>query len=601
MLLPKHQVEKQLTTTSTMLVFCFRALFLSIVVKASQSPRISQRNISPKNYRISSEFDTEIHVDDSAALDKGRVSDGIGGTYTKVSSVGTKEQSLCFQQMEQNCGVDWSLSSQWKRNGVGTIRYLFVFNRKSDATAPQRWIIGSFTTRTGPEGTIIYPDIKLDTELQLHAINSAREPSPGKKVDTQQTLGNQRSLPVLDITQSGIAMDPHRVQIEQKLKESQRLVAQTQSELFQANSEIQRKEAHLTAQRKYVADIEKDRKSQIDKVKKLQNDDERLRSSLAPAQADKKVLEEQLQSQAITFNEMEKQIKQLKAEAVMEKNRKQSEQTSNDQMSRIEDLVRENKRLRMDLDAQQQSQSASAADRDALQTSLDAIRNERDRLLEARKQHHCVTMNIEEQRDAAKRELEESRTENVHLKSQLSRMPTEEAHDSDLPSTENGSHNPTSDEEGEKESKSPALWCCISAVVATLMVLLIGCIYHRHRLRKQQKEIMRLHRVISINKHNRNTDVIVDMVPNKKTMFNEGKKDQELQSPRKMDGDVTDPKCGESFNDLVQNMDEVQGVMMDDIMDQMVTEGAEESDKDQRHFDESGAGEGQVVTGAPSE
>ena len=47
-------------------------------------------------------------------------------------------------------------------------------------------------------------------------------------------------------------------------------------------------------------------------------------------------------------------------------------------------------------------------------------------------------------------------------------------------------------------------------------------------------------------------------------MCNEGKKDQELKSPRRMEMIATNRKNGEreSFHDLVQNMDEVQGVMM---------------------------------------
>ena len=287
--------------------------------------------------------------------------------------------------------------------------------------------------------------------------------------------------------------------------------------------------------------IEEQRKSQSIIAK----ENERLKETIISIEADRNKLAGDLHSQITAFQE----------------ERERFQKTSREQLIQIESLNGVKEHLRGEINEQHQCHL------DIAEGHIQQIQS-----LQAK---------LEESKVALRLQQDEAEKENAQLKSQLFWMQNKEAND-------------------PPQQPNAVIWCCISAVVATMVVLLIGCIYHRRRLRKEQKESMRLYRVISINKNNRETDVIIDTCPGKKTMFSEGKKDQEPNSLQIMGRNVTDPKCGESFNDLVQNMDEVQGVMMDDIMDQMVTEGAEESGKDERHIDEDGAHEGHVVTGAPS-
>lgn len=183
---------------------------------------------------------------------EGTVSDGLGGTYTKVSD------PLFRQEMERQCGNQWSILGQWKRN-QGTSRYLFVFNQKEDVISnAQRWIIASFgyKTGTGRKPKEIAPYTIMDTAKpqctdsfvkskfsiskqteqseQSHATSSARKSNsklaPIQKQDTPETQDNERSLDVLSHSlgkaetkiraqsEQIIAMNAHRIQLEDRLK-----------------------------------------------------------------------------------------------------------------------------------------------------------------------------------------------------------------------------------------------------------------------------------------------------------------------------------------------------------------------------------------------
>ena len=193
----------------------------------------------------------------------------------------------------------------------------------------------------------------------------------------------------------------------------------------------------------------------------------------------------------------------------------------------------------------------------------------------SQKEHQEQINTITEERDTAISALQESRIEIDRLKSQLFEA-TNRTHSANQSSNQM--------EHNDKDWKSLVFWCCIFGVIYVLVMFFIFCIYHRHRLRKDQREIDRLQTVVSLNSVHRKQgkeSAILGGILGREKVHNEGKQNQDLNAkyPIKERGDGTNSKYGESFGDLVQNMDGVQGAMMNDIVDEIVTEGQEESNE----------------------
>ena len=108
---------------------------------------------------------------------------------------------------------------------------------------------------------------------------------------------------------------------------------------------------------------------------------------------------------------------------------------------------------------------------------------------------------------------------------------------------------------------------------------------------------MRLQRVISINRENHRKDKIVELVDAERVRT---ERDQRESSP--VVGEENEVRnaetsgYGESFGDLVQNMDGVQDVLMDGIMEEMETEGRESDGQNHNEDQHSLAEEGYAVT-----
>ena len=535
-----------------MLIFLLGTFIFALVTATSQS---SSYEITAEKHRITKE-DTGIYVRASANIAQGTTEEGIGGHYTALVSPKTSSELVFFEKMRQECASRWTLMGQWKRN-QGGYRYLLVFNSKSQGTAPrQRWIIASFTNRgTGRGDSDIEPDIILDTgkprkadsyikfsiskpTVQSHASGSARESAPVERMDTQQHPDIGRRA----------------------LKEAQdELQAQTQKMIA------------IAAHRDRLDDT----------LKRNQHLWDQTQSELL-AKVDSANSEIEKLNHRITAKD--------KSLVEVKRGGNHHQKCRREQLTGIEELKRDNKQLR------EQHQRKQIQQQEYYEAE---IQKYQEQLLQAQKELHDELLHITQERDSAKRELEVSRLQNVQLESRLLEMESKEPDDSVPSSNDDKPRNSASNNDSPSlQWKSPILWCCISAVIVMLVVILSFCIYHRRRLRKKQEETTRLHRIISINKNNRNRDVTIDIAPK----LIEGKEDQEPNTPPRVERNVTNPKRGEreSFNDLVQNMDEVQGVVMDDIMDQMVTEGAEENEYDQKNLQSDDAAEGYVVTGAPT-
>lgn len=582
-----------------MLNSCLRTFLISTIVLAAD-----RKAFLPQHFEITN-ADKEIFVEVPAAMAQGRLLEGISGTYAQLITTRTQAEPLFFQLVEQDCGTRWSRTGQW-RTTREPARYLFVFNARSQAGSRrvrQRWIIASFDNKGGHIEHLIRFDTETvrlgDSSVKFsvlkhkplqHATNTASNSGPGQRPITPVVQSDLRSVEGLSqalqdaetklIAQSGTlaSISAHRDRLQQKVDEIQ---VQLSENSGSANSQIEHSQNQIAVDHKAKSSMEDEMaqwkdvmRDQLKEIGKLRRERDGLRNAQALAEQHQKSLQSRMDSKESVIGQLTAEIKVLKQSFTQVlQDRDEYQKAWNDQMIAVDDRDRQIRNLNDLINQQQNYQPEQSED----------------------------IVNIRLERNEAKSELEVSRQEIAELKSRLSEMQLGKADVSDESSNDNEPPNSASNNirsfgsEGKAEQwKSPIIWCCISAVVVTLVVLLIFCIYHRRRLRKEHEETMRLHRVISINKSNRNRDVIVDMFPNKRKMVNEGKKDQEMI--------VTNGKRGEreSFNDLMQNMDEVQEVLMDDIMDEMVTEGGEQNQMDERHPLVDGSGEGQVVTGTPT-
>lgn len=361
-----------------MLAFYLRAYLVSITVTASQSPRVSRRDIVPRNYRISSK-DTEINVQDSSALDKDRVPFGIAGTYTKLSSVGTNGEALFLQYMQEKIG-HMTLIGQWRRDQTaGAARYLLVFNQQSFrgslllATEPQRWIIASFRASTLPHGLKVDPNIKFDTEeprkgdsrITLHASISTSESVPAPdQPGARQTQDDEWSVPrlsqklreVQDQLKAQTAkvdeMNGRRVQLEHSVAEKQALVDQTRAELSSANTEILHLRDRLVAQ----DELSENAQSANSKIEKLQN-------QIAAHCESKSSLEHEMAQLKEVMSDQRNKIDELRTAQVLA-----NEHVHEDALQSI-------------IDSKQSEIDEKTAEIKALQQSLVVVSGERDQLI----------------------------------------------------------------------------------------------------------------------------------------------------------------------------------------------------------------------------
>lgn len=509
----------------------------------------------------------EILVDDSLAIGKGsRSLEEVAGTYKKRTiKSGSFAEERHFDQMRLEAGSDMQMIGQWKRT-YPKARYLLGFTPKSTRTMfITRWMITSYTisrsragqssndnTVSNQDNRIIcdtgrdrstFPNLREIPESPMHASNSA--------TDSTQPIQKQDDLRGIDVLSQGLF--PSEIQMKE-LRDEMKLKSQELAAIV-IDRDLLRKclqETQLELRKKLKANDP----PKVSEVTRMREEIQRLNQDLAAVVIERDISVNSLKEQTVEN----------------------------------ESLNQKNSRLIQRFDEQQREHSKATAD-------YDNLVQQREQLLVTQEEQKNKIITIGVERDTSSAALEKTSTENAHLASQLveaneriSKMLMKEANDAEGASVSN-QDNGSRCEDGDEKSTSPVVWCCITVAVVILVVLLIFCIYHRSRLGKEKEEVMRLKRVISINKNHRTGDVIIDTFLGPKRTDIEGNQNKEPKLPEGEGRNVEKLRHGESFNDLMQNIDEVQGVMMDDIMDEMVTEGAEENNK----------GEGCLPTGASSD
>ena len=395
---------------------------------------------------------------------------------------------------------------------------------------------------------------------------------------------------------------------EARLSEQERC-AEIQKELVTANSEIEKlKEMNKSPVKSPIEnESEMQRKNeelyrlvtvQGKEIQKLQH----LQGNLVSAEQDKITLNDEIGNMV----EIIKGLQQ--SQSAIEDDRHRIDDTKRklvDQIAaagqenqRVNHLIKvqwKNKRQSKDtIDSQQSTISTMSEQIKTLESSLSRIQSERHKLLDSQRAQEEQITTCLAQRDCAAAALDESKKECDQLRGSV-----QAAHErnSVLETERNSAENET--------RRSQMIWCCVSVTVGTLLMvsILIFCIYHRRRLQAEKMEIYRLRRVNSINKKNQKDDVIIDTFRGTNILDSDREDDKEPDSPKQEEKKMplANLKYGESLNDLVRNLDEVQGVLMDDIMDEMVTAGAEDSENVEEQLREDSSGDDHVATSEVSQ
>ena len=137
----------------------------------------------------------------------------------------------------------------------------------------------------------------------------------------------------------------------------------------------------------------------------------------------------------------------------------------------------------------------------------------------------------------------------------------------------------TKESDGMKKESFPwtVIWCCSTAVVVILIMSLLFCVYYRCREQKYNEEIVRLQRPKEIDRNNRSLDTLYDA--ERGHIEGERRKSSIVSDAKSAVRNTLPSKYGESFDVMVENMNGVQGVLMDGIVEEMVTEGEEGGDE----------------------
>ena len=141
------------------------------------------------------------------------------------------------------------------------------------------------------------------------------------------------------------------------------------------------------------------------------------------------------------------------------------------------------------------------------------------------------------------------------------------------------------------QKASIVVWCCVVGVISAVITFFLFLIYHRRRIQKQKWDITE-----AIRSNGGVPDTKISIHSERA----EGPGANRVQNP---DGEADDDvqlKYGEAFKDLMQNVDGVQGLLMNDIIDEIAREGQEVIDEEQRRESEQGlksvGSEGYAVT-----
>ena len=283
-----------------------------------------------------------------------------------------------------------------------------------------------------------------------------------------------------------------------------------------------------------------------------------------------------------------------------------------------DDFIGENQELRRQIDAHQVKLSEFETERDELQSELHREKSrcqtlkekveqnsDHSELVTLQIQHHQQTiLQVEEERDALAVALEESRDRLTISLSKTEEQVSQMAMEIERLYKQINQLRHERREEDNNGSTSVVIWICVSLVITTLVMFVIFCVHHRRRsgiiqpvIQQEQQQdypdIVEDDATVEFGTESRQNSVSFlptyhlteesqSAIPTKQlcpsgTLMIVPPKQQkhaEFGGDAKI-ADVVDSKTGESFHDLMQNMDEVQGVLMDDIMDKMVTAGAE--------------------------
>ena len=119
-------------------------------------------------------------------------------------------------------------------------------------------------------------------------------------------------------------------------------------------------------------------------------------------------------------------------------------------------------------------------------------------------------------------------------------------------------------------------WSCIISGISVLVtVLLMSCGFHHfYAIRKKKWEIQRLRKLLSVNQDYRKADVIID-AHRRVSMQILQEVEGEWEAGTVEHGPVGDVEIDRPFSNLMLNSVAVQDVLMDDVMEEMETEGAE--------------------------
>ena len=116
----------------------------------------------PRDRKIT-DNQAQLYVDDSQAIAQDSPYDEVNGIYKEYHPVSASEFA-----MDRVPPTKWMLQGVWKRDSNPNSRYFLVFNRRSDTSTSQRWIITADThPGVAAQGT---PDIWRDNrEPDVHA------------------------------------------------------------------------------------------------------------------------------------------------------------------------------------------------------------------------------------------------------------------------------------------------------------------------------------------------------------------------------------------------------------------------------------------------
>ena len=135
-------------------------------------------------------------------------------------------------------------------------------------------------------------------------------------------------------------------------------------------------------------------------------------------------------------------------------------------------------------------------------------------------------------------------------------------------------------------------WSCIVGAVVLLVTALVVCFGFKtyHSNRKKQWEIQRLQKLLSVSKDHQKADEII-AAHQKVTAEIEGVIEGDQPGKDDQPGEAV-PVPDRRFSDLMKNSAAVQVVLMDDVVDEIETDGSDEGADDSDHYSQRATLEG---------